>query len=66
VNIDATIVAEEPKLNPFIQQMRQNIAEILNCTVENISIKATTTEGLGFVGSGEGFSAYAVCLIDEI
>ena len=46
VNIDATIVAEEPKLNPFIQQMRQNIAEILNCTVENISIKATTTEGL--------------------
>ncbi len=64
-NVDATIVAEQPKLNPFVGQMRQNIADILGCKVEKISIKATTTEGLGFAGSGEGMAAYAVCVIEE-
>ena len=65
VNIDATIVAEKPGLNAFIKQMRQNIAEVLKLDFFQISIKATTTEGLGFAGRGEGIAAYAVCLIEE-
>ena len=65
VNIDATIVAEKPRLNPLISQMRQNIAEVLKLDFFQISIKATTTEGLGFVGMGEGIAAHAVCLIEE-
>ena len=65
VNIDATIVAEKPRLNSFIKRMRQNIAEVLKLDFSQISIKATTTEGLGFAGRGEGIAAYAVCLIEE-
>lgn len=64
-NIDATICAERPKMNPHIPAMRQCMAEILNTNPENISIKATTTEQLGFTGRQEGISAYATVLIEK-
>lgn len=64
-NIDATVVAEAPKMLPYIAQMRQNIAAALNLSVERVSVKATTEERLGFTGSGEGISASAVCLLEE-
>ena len=66
VNIDATIVAQRPKLMAFIQQMRENIASALQIGSETVSVKATTTEGLGFAGTGQGIAAYAVCLIEDI
>lgn len=62
-NIDATIGAQEPKLAPYIDEMRANIALILKTSLANINIKATTTEKLGFVGRKEGISAYAVSLL---
>lgn len=64
-NLDATIVAQKPKLADFIPQMRQNCAEVLQISVDAVSIKATTTEHLGFEGRGEGISAFAVCMIEE-
>jgi 2-C-methyl-D-erythritol 2,4-cyclodiphosphate synthase len=64
VNIDATIIAEKPQMKPYISQMRRNIADNLNINLDLVSIKATTTEGLGFTGTGQGIAAYAVCLID--
>ena len=64
-NIDATIIAQKPKMLPYIDTMRANIATALQLNVEAVSVKATTEEGLGFTGSGEGISALAVCLIDE-
>ncbi len=63
-NIDATIVAQEPKLSAYISQMRRGIAETLGIGSEQINIKATTTEGLGFAGRGEGIAAYAVALVE--
>ena len=65
-NVDATLIAEAPKMAPYIQQMRENIARSLGVHVSCISVKATTEEGLGFTGSGEGIAAHAVCLIDKI
>ena len=65
-NIDATIIAQKPKMRPHIDQMRENIAQALGTDPEKISVKATTEEGLGFTGKGEGISAQAVCLLDEI
>ena len=65
VNIDATICAERPKMNPHIPQMQQCMAEVIGCDVDCISIKATTTERLGFTGRMEGISAYAVALIER-
>ncbi|MDI3481023.1 MAG: 2-C-methyl-D-erythritol 2,4-cyclodiphosphate synthase [Tepidanaerobacteraceae bacterium] len=65
VNIDSVICAEKPKLSPFIPKMRQNIAEALGIEVEKISVKATTTEGMGYEGRGEGISAHAVCMIEK-
>lgn len=62
-NIDATICAERPKINPHVPAMKECLAGILNTDVENVSIKATTTEKLGFTGREEGMSAYAVVLI---
>lgn len=62
-NIDATVCAEAPKLNPHIEKMRQCLAECMNVDIGDISIKATTTEKLGFTGRREGISAYAVALI---
>lgn len=65
-NIDATICAEKPKINPHIPNMQKVIAEILQIDIDDISIKATTSEKMGFVGREEGFSAYAVALIQSI
>ena len=65
VNIDATICAERPKMNPHIPAMQQTMAQVIGCDVDAISIKATTTEKLGFTGRQEGISAYAVALIEK-
>ncbi|QWV95778.1 2-C-methyl-D-erythritol 2,4-cyclodiphosphate synthase [Geomonas oryzisoli] len=62
-NVDATIVAQRPKLAPFIQQMRENIAETLGTEEDRVNVKATTTEELGFAGRGEGIAAYSVALL---
>lgn len=64
-NIDATVCAERPKINPHIPQMQKVIAGILNISEDDISIKATTSEKMGFVGREEGFTAYAVALIEK-
>ncbi len=64
-NIDATIVAQKPKLAHYIPQMERNIAEILHIEKKRINIKATTTEGLGFVGTGEGMASFAVTTIKQ-
>lgn len=63
-NIDATIIAQAPKLRPYIDTMNQNVADALGIEVSRVNIKATTEEGLGFTGSGEGISSQAICLID--
>ena len=65
VNIDATICAERPKMNPHIPCMQQTMADVIGCETDQISIKATTTEKLGFTGRQEGISAYAVALIEK-
>ena len=66
VNVDATVLAQAPKLAPHIPQMRKNIASALGVDVNDVSVKATTEEGLGFTGNKEGIAAHAVCLIDRI
>ena len=65
VNIDAIIVAQEPKLRPYIDAMRANVARACKIDISCVSIKATTEEGLGFTGSREGISSYSVCLIEK-
>ncbi len=65
-NIDATIIAQRPKMAPHIPAMRENIARALGLEVDQVNVKATTEEGLGFTGSGEGISSQAVCLIKKI
>lgn len=62
-NVDSTIVVQQPKLVSFIPQMRKNIAAALGLDSAMVNVKATTTEGMGFTGSGEGIAAYAVCLL---
>ena len=64
-NIDATIIAQKPKMAPHIPQMRKNMAEALGIPESKINVKATTEEGLGFTGSGEGISSQAICLLTE-
>ncbi len=64
-NIDCTIAAQRPKLNPHIDKMQKNLAEVMKTDIDNVSIKATTTEKLGFEGREEGISAYAVVLIEK-
>jgi len=66
VNIDATIAAQAPKLRPHIDTMRSNIARVSGLSLDAVSVKATTTEQLGFVGAKEGMAAYAVCLIEGV
>ena len=63
--IDATIVAQRPKLLPYVPQMRENIARVLKITAEQVSLKGKTEEGLGFTGTGEGMAVHAVCLIEK-
>ena len=65
-NIDATIIAQRPKMAPHIQQMRENIARVLGLEVDQVNVKATTEEGLGFTGTGEGISSQAICAIEKI
>ena len=65
VNLDSLIVIEKPKMAPYIDEMRKNIAEHLHCDVNQINVKATCAEGMGFVGKGEGALAQCVCLIDN-
>ena len=65
-NIDATIIAQKPKMRPHIDQMRENIASALKIRPDQVGVKATTEEGLGFTGSGAGISAHAVCLLEQI
>ena len=62
-NIDATIIAQAPKMRPYIDTMRENIAKALGIDVMQVNVKATTEEGLGFTGSGEGISAQAICML---
>ncbi|MCI1722934.1 MAG: 2-C-methyl-D-erythritol 2,4-cyclodiphosphate synthase [Lachnospiraceae bacterium] len=64
VNVDATVIAQAPKLRPYIDRMRENIAAALKMKTEDVSVKATTEEGMGFTGTGEGIAASAVCLIE--
>ncbi len=63
VNIDSTLIAQQPKMRPYIDEMRKNIAQACGVDVDMISVKATTEEKLGFTGRGEGISAHAVCII---
>lgn len=63
VNIDATVLAQRPKLRPYIDLMRENIAKALGVDADVISVKATTEEGLGFTGEGKGIAAHCICLI---
>ena len=65
-NIDATICAQQPKLNPHIPEMQACLANVMETNIDNVSIKATTTERLGFTGREEGISAYAVCLLTPL
>ena len=62
-NIDATVIAQKPKLAPYIEQMKNNIAQTLGTSPDNVNVKATTEEKLGFTGSGEGIAAHAVCIV---
>ena len=62
-NVDVTVVAQAPKLAGYIPAMRHNIAEVLGTSIDDVSVKATTTEGLGFAGEGKGIACYAVCSI---
>lgn len=62
-NIDATIIAQAPKMRPHIDRMRENIARVLNIEVNQVNVKATTEEGLGFTGSGEGISSQSICML---
>lgn len=66
VNLDATVIAQAPKMKPNIEKMRENIAKAVMTDISNVSVKATTEEHLGFTGRQEGISAHCVCLIDTI
>lgn len=66
VNVDTTIIAQAPKMAPHVEAMRLNIAEDLGVPVNRVSVKATTTEKLGFTGRGEGIACQAVCLLEPV
>jgi len=65
-NIDSTIIAQRPKMSPYITSMRENISEALRISIDQINVKATTEEGLGFTGIEEGISSQSICLISKI
>lgn len=64
-NIDATIIAQAPKLRPYIDEMNKNVADALGIDCDKVNIKATTEEGLGFTGTGEGISSQAICILND-
>ena len=66
INVDCTVIAQKPKMKPYIPEMRMNIAAALSTDADNISVKATTEEEMDFTGRGEGISAHCVCLIDKV
>ena len=66
VNVDNTLLAQKPKIAPFVPQMRQTLADVMGIPVERVAVKATTTEHLGFVGREEGVAAYATCLLQAV
>lgn len=66
INVDCTVIAQKPKMKTYIPEMRMNIAAALSTDADNISVKATTEEEMGFTGRGEGISAHCVCLIDKV
>ncbi|MEG0456863.1 MAG: 2-C-methyl-D-erythritol 2,4-cyclodiphosphate synthase, partial [Oscillospiraceae bacterium] len=66
INIDSVIIAQMPKLSPFIDQMRENIAKECDININQVSVKATTEEGLGFTGALQGISSNSVCLLESI
>lgn len=65
-NIDATIIAQKPKMRPHIDEMRKNIADTLKIDINTVNVKATTEEGLGFTGTGEGISSQAICSLNYV
>ena len=65
VNIDSTVVLQQPKISPFVEKMRSEIASTLGLRIDQVSVKATTHEGLGFIGSGDGVAAYAIASVRE-
>lgn len=65
-NIDSTIIAQAPKMAPYVQTMRENISTALNISIDKINVKATTEEGLGFTGTGEGISSQSICLVTKL
>jgi 2-C-methyl-D-erythritol 2,4-cyclodiphosphate synthase len=65
-NVDCTIIAQKPKMAPYIEKMRERIAELLEGTIDQVNVKATTTEKLGFTGRGEGIAAQAVVLLQKV
>lgn len=64
-NMDCTVIAQVPKLSPYIEEMRANIANVLKTDIDRINIKATTEEGMGFTGAKEGICAHSVCILEE-
>jgi len=64
-NVDATVCAQEPRLAPYVQDMKRSLADVMRISAENVNVKATTTEKMGFPGRGEGIEAYAVILIQK-
>ena len=64
-NLDVTLIAQRPKISPYIEEMRKNIASAFSCDIGQINVKGTTEEGLGFTGTGEGIAAHAVCLLQK-
>ena len=65
-NLDTVLIAQEPKVAPYVMAMRENLAKVLECSVEKVNVKATTEEHLGFTGREEGMAAEAVCLLEEV
>lgn len=66
VNVDCVVVAQRPRLSPYVEEMRSHVAAVLKIPAENVGIKPTTTEGMGFTGRGEGIAAMAVALLEEL
>lgn len=65
-NIDSVIVAQKPKLAPYVEEMKNNLAEVMGISALDVNVKATTTEGLGFTGTGEGIAAYAIAALSKL